>query len=778
MDWDNSVVTNAGITLLNQWLKGGELIITSVAAGTGTVAPAALMAQTSLTDQRQILPLVGVVDSDNGRSVQTLITSVNLESGYTLNQVGLWAKLSNGDPVFFAIMQDAGGLPVPSKYEVPEFAIDFFATIPFSNQPNLTVVVDTSSLVTYGTMQEAITEAVKDKAKKPGEYKEGNLQVFDKDGNPADSKKSISDIEFNIKGLPALTDAELTDADSIPIYDESAKAHKRTLLSSILAWVRTKLLGSTSGILKADGKGVISAALEGMDYETAGKAKTVQDNLDTHKNSSNPHKITYTDVGAEKAGSAKTVQDDLNTHKNSSNPHSGTEPKIVTGTVSQYIRGNKTLSSFATDVLGVTLTGVLPGSSTTIAETDTLLAAMGKLQAQVNTKVPYIVELPGKVNVNTVLTSGFYLLPQDGGTHGPDFITSWGTLLVINFGAVTTQMLSSYVENRTAFRTGSALESTPWREIATASSNNSIQIGTSVQIGSQSKTNGYESCVAIGNTAQVAGDYATAIGYRATVEGGNYNSALGAESSISGVEKYVMQLGNNWQLSALRCRVALTVSSDDRDKMHVKDIDRGLDFINRIRPIQYVLNHRAKYVDDTTTADIEEAEENIGILDVVDNTFTYAEVKSKLRSRIKLSKEAETAKQLEQLERLERESPLDDLTIVEIKAKRKDLDTRSKYGLGEYDREAHAAGTKAGERRRVGVSAQQVQQLLTDIYGTDNYADVVLDNLFDARKSGDVPDGVESQLGVNYTALVPFLIQAVQTLSKKIEMLEQVIRGG
>lgn len=97
---------------------------------------------------------------------------------------------------------------------------------------------------------------------------------------------------------------------------------------------------------------------------------------------------------------------------------------------------------------------------------------------------------------------------------------------------------------------------------------------------------------------------------------------------------------------------------------------------------------------------------------------------------------------------------------------------RNRFGLCEYDREAHAAGTKKGARNRVGVSAQQVQAAFEAVYGDSSYANIVDDNFHDIDPE-TIPDGVESQLTVNYEGFIPFLIKAVQELSARVKELEE-----
>ena len=65
------------------------------------------------------------------------------------------------------------------------------------------------------------------------------------------------------------------------------------------------------------------------------------------------------------------------------------EPVIaapVSAPTEQYWRGDKTWRDFFTDVRAATLTGLSTATSAVVAATDTVLAAIGKLQAQVSTK--------------------------------------------------------------------------------------------------------------------------------------------------------------------------------------------------------------------------------------------------------------------------------------------------------------------------------------------------------------------------------------------------------
>lgn len=65
---------------------------------------------------------------------------------------------------------------------------------------------------------------------------------------------------------------------------------------------------------------------------------------------------------------------------------SGKEPAISAGTTGQYWRGDKSWRDFFTDVRAATLTGLSTATNAVIDAADTVLVALGKLQAQVSTK--------------------------------------------------------------------------------------------------------------------------------------------------------------------------------------------------------------------------------------------------------------------------------------------------------------------------------------------------------------------------------------------------------
>jgi hypothetical protein len=166
-----------------------------------------------------------------------------------------------------------------------------------------------------------------------------------------------------------------------------------------------------------------------------------QAELDAHTgNTSNPHSTTAAQVGADPAGTAAAA---ITAHESALDPHptyttaaeaaaaapvqsvagktgvvtlakgdvglgsvdnvadldkpvstatqtalNGKENTITAGTTSQFWRGDKTWQDLFTQVRAATLTGLSTATSTAVAAADTVLVALGKLQAQVTLRAP------------------------------------------------------------------------------------------------------------------------------------------------------------------------------------------------------------------------------------------------------------------------------------------------------------------------------------------------------------------------------------------------------
>ena len=218
----------------------------------------------------------------------------------------------------------------------------------------------------------------------------------------------------------------------------------------------------------------------------------------------------------------------------------------------------------------------------------------------------------------------------------------------------------------------------------------------STALGDSSNASGLNS-TALGYSTTASSTASTALGYNAEASS-TASTALGYNAIVPNTDRRTMQLGST-TLSALRCAVNLTVTSDKRDKIDIASIADALAFVERLNPVTFVSNDRVEYISDE-------------------------------------DKKGETFR---------------------------------KYGMCDYDRIAHAAGTKKGERRRCGLLAQEVIAAMQVVYGTDNYANIVNDNFHDLTEK---PSDVENKYTLAYANLVPFLIGAIKELNAKIKELE------
>lgn len=122
---------------------------------------------------------------------------------------------------------------------------------------------------------------------------------------------------------------------------------------------------------------------------------------------------------------------------------------------------------------------------------------------------------------------------------------------------------------------------------ATASGSDSTALGH--------LSNAYRSSsTSVGYSAKAIGDYSTALG-GSTNASGNYSTALGYGAYTYTANN--IQLGNPSSLESITARVNIAVGSDERDKTDITPIkDGAVEFLNKIKAIQYVFNHREMYI--------------------------------------------------------------------------------------------------------------------------------------------------------------------------------------
>ena len=147
----------------------------------------------------------------------------------------------------------------------------------------------------------------------------------------------------------------------------------------------------------------------------------------------------------------------------------------------------------------------------------------------------------------------------------------------------------------------SGMDSTALGRNSSAGGDNSMALGygasadglSSTSLG-ESATAGGQSSTALGSDATADGTSSIALGSLAVASGKN-STALGYNAITSKSDSNVIQFGNTL-LSALRCKVNLTVTSDERDKADINNITNALPFIDKLNPVTFVSNDRENYI--------------------------------------------------------------------------------------------------------------------------------------------------------------------------------------
>ena len=154
--WENTVITNAGIELLKNALSGGTITVTAIKSGAGKVDVSALKSQTAVSSIKQSGIVQGVTKTNETIKIGVLFSNAGLSAGYSMTQLGIYAKGSTGSEVLFAISQSITGKEVPAESAMPSWSLVHNFYIKLNNDVTMTATVDPEGYVTFETMQTAL----------------------------------------------------------------------------------------------------------------------------------------------------------------------------------------------------------------------------------------------------------------------------------------------------------------------------------------------------------------------------------------------------------------------------------------------------------------------------------------------------------------------------------------------------------------------------------------------------------------------------------------------
>lgn len=154
--WENTVITKAGIELLKNALSGGTITVTAIKSGAGKVDVSALKSQTAVSSIKQSGTVQGVTKTNETIKIGVLFSNAGLSAGYSMTQLGIYAKGSTGSEVLFAISQSTTGKEVPAESAMPSWSLVHNFYIKLNNDVKMTATVDPEGYVTFETMQTAL----------------------------------------------------------------------------------------------------------------------------------------------------------------------------------------------------------------------------------------------------------------------------------------------------------------------------------------------------------------------------------------------------------------------------------------------------------------------------------------------------------------------------------------------------------------------------------------------------------------------------------------------
>lgn len=161
--WENTVITEKGLSLLSKLVAGNTLSITKAVAGAGYVTPGLLIKQTEVTSPQQELTFRPITYPSTGKcAVSCYLTNDGISTGYSATQVGIYATdPDDGEILFFLAQATSGdGTEVPSETEMPGYSAEWTFYFQYGQADGVTVVVDPSNTVTQTILENYIASEI------------------------------------------------------------------------------------------------------------------------------------------------------------------------------------------------------------------------------------------------------------------------------------------------------------------------------------------------------------------------------------------------------------------------------------------------------------------------------------------------------------------------------------------------------------------------------------------------------------------------------------------
>lgn len=144
-----STVTNKGYALQAKLLSTDKLNITRVVSGSGSCAVTQLINQTAVSDIKQELIVDSLsYDKNNNARLKVTLSNIDLNTGYDVNQIGIYATDPDEGEILYGIAQADEAEPIPSISEQPNgFYCSWDFSLTYSNAQNVNVTIDPSNAI-------------------------------------------------------------------------------------------------------------------------------------------------------------------------------------------------------------------------------------------------------------------------------------------------------------------------------------------------------------------------------------------------------------------------------------------------------------------------------------------------------------------------------------------------------------------------------------------------------------------------------------------------------
>ena len=163
MSWKTSIVTNAGVDMLNESLAGHTLTIVGAVGGAGVMTEEELAAAATVADLKQTFTLLGMDSIENGKKVKIQITNEMVEESYVLHQIGVMAKLEFEEAAsLLFVLQDERGVEIPSKADNPGFLFEVYVGISISNNANITLLVNNNAVASVSFVEDYVNASIRE----------------------------------------------------------------------------------------------------------------------------------------------------------------------------------------------------------------------------------------------------------------------------------------------------------------------------------------------------------------------------------------------------------------------------------------------------------------------------------------------------------------------------------------------------------------------------------------------------------------------------------------